>query len=452
MNEVPGCFKAYDIRGRVPGELNPELARRIGLAFAAEFAPGTVCVGHDARLSSPDLALALQDGLCHGGVDCVDIGLCGTEEVYHATFSQGFGGGIMVTASHNPADWNGMKLVRGQAIPISGDSGLPALRERVARGGSPGAGRRGRRREDSFRAEYAALLRSLAGADEGATLPPLRIVANIGNGSAWPALRAISAGLPGTVIPLHERPDGSFPNGVPNPLLPENREATSAAVRAHKADLGLAFDGDFDRCFFFDETGAFVESYYLVGLLAADLLSDHPGERILHDPRLVWNTREVVEGAGGTAVEGKTGHAFMKERMRAENILYGGEMSGHHYFRDFCWCDSGMLAWLTLWRLLGRSGKSLGALLAGRIRRYPISGEINRSVSDVAAVLQKVERLHASRALSVSYIDGLSMDLGDWRFNLRASNTEPLLRLNVESRGDPELMAAKRDELLALMV
>ncbi|MDR2744395.1 MAG: phosphomannomutase, partial [Desulfovibrio sp.] len=313
MKEDLGCFKAYDIRGRVPGELNPELARRVGLAFAAEFAPGTVCVGYDARLSSPDLALALQDGLCLGGVDCVDIGLCGTEEVYHATFSQGFGGGIMVTASHNPAEWNGMKLVRGQAVPISGDSGLLALRERVARGGSSGAGRRGRRREASFRAEYAALLRSLVGADKG--VRPLRMVANIGNGSAWPALIAVAAGLPGTVIPLYERPDGTFPNGVPNPLLPENREATSAAVRAHRADLGLAFDGDFDRCFFFDETGAFVESYYLVGLLAADLLADHPGGRILHDPRLVWNTREVVEEAGGTAIEGKTGHAFMKERM-----------------------------------------------------------------------------------------------------------------------------------------
>ncbi|MDR1490314.1 MAG: phosphomannomutase [Desulfovibrio sp.] len=452
MKDELGCFKAYDIRGRVPGELNPGLARRIGLAFAEEFAPGTVCVGYDARLSSPDLALALQDGLRLGGVDCVDVGLCGTEEVYHATFSQGFGGGVMVTASHNPADWNGMKLVREQAIPISGDSGLLALRDRVARGGSSGAGRRGRRREASFRAEYAALLRSLVGADRGATLRPLRMVANIGNGCAWPALRAIAAGLPGTVIPLYERPDGTFPNGVPNPLLPENREATSAAVRAHKADLGLAFDGDFDRCFFFDETGAFVESYYLVGLLAADLLSDHPGERILHDPRLVWNTREMVEEAGGVAIEGKTGHAFMKERMRAENILYGGEMSGHHYFRDFCWCDSGMLAWLTLWRLLGRNAKSLGVLLAERIRRYPVSGEINRSVADVAAVLERVEKRHASGALSATYIDGLSMDMGDWRFNLRASNTEPLLRLNVESRGDPELMAAKRDELLAIMV
>ncbi|MDR0827533.1 MAG: phosphomannomutase [Desulfovibrio sp.] len=452
MADELACFKAYDIRGRVPSELNPDLARRIGLAFAAEFAPDRVCVGYDIRLSSRDLALALQEGLVRGGAHSVDIGLCGTEEVYHATFSQGFGGGIMVTASHNPADWNGMKMVLAGAAPLNGDSGLMTLRDRVARGDLPQSGRRGQRRKASFRAGYIALLLSLLGAGGAKALRPLRIVANAGNGCAGPVLREIAAPLPGTVIPLYDQPDGTFPNGVPNPLLPENRAATREAVLRHKADLGLAFDGDFDRCFFFDEQGCFVESYYLIGLLAADLLADHPGGSILHDPRLVWNTREVVEEAGGTAVEDRTGHAFMKARMRRDNLLYGGEMSGHHYFRDFSWCDSGMLVWLLLWRLMSRADTTLSELVAARMRRYPVSGEINRSVADAQAVLDRVEARYGPKALSVGHIDGLSVDMGDWRFNMRASNTEPLLRLNVESRGDTALMAAKRDELLGWMV
>jgi phosphomannomutase len=395
-----------------------------------------------------------MDGLEEGGADVVDIGQCGSEELYHAVFSQGFSAGVMVTASHNPADWNGMKIVRAGAAPVSGDSGLCAVRDRILAGDLPRAARRGRRTAASFRADYAALLLSLlgeVGKDGSGALRPLRIVANAGNGCAWPALSALLPALPGTIIPLFERPDGNFPNGVPNPLLPENRAATSRAVLEHKADLGAAWDGDFDRCFFFDEHGRFVESYYLVGLLAATLLHSHPGARILHDTRLIWNTREMVEEAGGIPLEGKTGHAFMKERMRRDDILYGGEMSAHHYFRDFSCCDSGLLAWLLVWRLMSVSGKPLSELVGERIERYPVSGEINRSVADAQVVSARVREHFARDALAVTHVDGLSMDMGAWRFNLRSSNTEALLRLNVESRGDRALMEKKRDEVLALV-
>ncbi|MDR1686483.1 MAG: phosphomannomutase [Desulfovibrio sp.] len=451
MGDPSACFKAYDIRGRVPDELDADLAKRIGLACAAELRPETVCVGRDVRLSGPVLASALMDGLEEGGADVVDIGLCGSEELYHAAFSRGFSAGVMVTASHNPADWNGMKIVRAGAAPVSGDSGLFAVRDRILAGDLPRAARRGLRTAASFRAEYAALLLSLLGDGGSGELRPLRIVANAGNGCAWPALSALLPALPGTIIPLFGQPDGSFPNGVPNPLLPENRAATSRAVLEHKADLGAAWDGDFDRCFFFDEQGRFVESYYLVGLLAATLLSSHPGARILHDTRLIWNTREMVEEAGGIPLEGKTGHAFMKERMRRDDILYGGEMSAHHYFRDFSCCDSGILAWLLVWQIMSRSGKPLSALVGERIQRYPVSGEINRSVADAQVVQARVQEHFARGARAVTHLDGLSMDMGAWRFNLRSSNTEALLRLNVESRGDRVLMEKKRDEVLALV-
>ena len=449
MPTALSCFKAYDIRGRVPLELNLELARQIGLAFAAEFSPKTVCIGRDARLSSKDISLVLANGLEDGGAEVVDIGLCGTEEIYHATFSQGFDGGIMITASHNPADWNGMKLVRAGAVPVSADSGLAAIRERILAGDLPVARRRGYTRRQSFRAEYAA---HLLGYLDGADLAPMTVVVNAGNGCAWPAVQELLPHLPCRLIPLHPEPDGSFPNGVPNPLLPENREETSRAVLAHKADFGIAFDGDFDRCFFFDEQGQFIEGYYLVGLMAAALLEGHQGEKIIHDARLVWNTQEMVLAAGGIPVETKAGHAFMKERMRAENALYGGEMSAHHYFRDFSHCDSGMLAWLLLYKLLSRRGRPLSDLVEERTRLFPVSGEINRSVADAGAIMETVRERYEKDALSVTFVDGLSMDMGDWRFNMRRSNTEALLRLNVESRADKALMEARRDELLRFMV
>ncbi len=462
MNTSLPCFKAYDIRGKIPSELNLELVRQIGLAFAAEINPmgssllprpdhpaPVVCVGRDMRLSSRDICLVLINALEDGGINVVDIGLCGTEEVYHAVFSQKFDGGIMITASHNPADWNGMKLVRNDAIPLSKDSGLHALRDRIIAGELPIARRRGVSSRQSFRDQYIALLLSFLGTS--APLKPLRIVANAGNGCAWPVMERLLPHLPCTVIPLHPEPDGSFPNGVPNPLLPENREETTRAVLEHKADLGIAWDGDFDRCFFFDEQGRFVESYYLVGLLAQTLLAEHPGSVILHDTRLIWNTRDVVEQTGGIALECKTGHAFMKERMRRENALYGGEMSAHHYFRDFCFCDSGMLVWLLVYKLLSRTTSPFSHLVEAAVQRYPVSGEINRSVGNAEEAVEKIRRRYADEALAVNWIDGLSMDMGEWRFNLRSSNTEPLLRLNVESRGDENLMRARRDEILAML-
>ena len=445
------CFKAYDIRGRVPMELNLELVRQIGLAFAAEFSPKTVCIGRDMRASSRDMSLVLANGLEDGGANVVDIGLCGTEEVYHATFSQGFDGGIMITASHNPPDWNGMKLVREGARPISSDSGLFAIRDRILAGDLPIARKRGFTRQENFRFAYIEHLLSYLGKDGTKNLAPLTIVANAGNGCAWLPIQELVPHLPCTIIPLHPEPDGTFPNGVPNPLLPENREQTSMAVREHKADFGIAFDGDFDRCFFFDEQGNFIEGYYLVGLLASTLLAEHPGAKIIHDPRLVWNTREMVEAAGGVPLESKAGHAFIKERMREEDALYGGEMSAHHYFRDFSYCDSGMIAWLLLYKLLSRSGKPLSELVKERMALFPVSGEINRSVPNADAIMERIKERYEPKARTVTYVDGLSMDMGDWRFNLRKSNTEPLLRLNVESRRNAALMEAKRDELLELI-
>lgn len=447
-------FKAYDIRGKVPLEINPELARHVGLAFAAQYNPGTVCIGRDARLSSAELSRFLANGLRDGGADVVDIGLCGTEEVYFATFSQGFGGGVMITASHNPADWNGLKIVREKAIPLSGDSGLFTLRDRIAARDLPHADKRGKYYEKSFRSQYVDMLLGLAGLKGGTTAwPPLTVVADAGNGCAFLVMDEILKHSPDRVIRLNARPDGAFPNGVPNPLLPERRANTIKALKEHKADLGLAWDGDFDRCFFYDEEGVFIEGYYMVGLLAKELLSANPpGRKILHDTRLIWNTREIVLAGGGTPVETKTGHAFMKARMREENALYGGEMSAHHYFRDFGFCDSGMLAWIVLRGLMARTGQSLGQLTRAMREKYPVSGEINREITDPAKAMARIEKFYEKKALDVHFIDGLSMDMGEWRLNVRMSNTEPVLRLNVEARGDEGLMREKTREVLGMMV
>lgn len=443
------CFKAYDIRGVVPDQLDADLAWRLGRAFAAAFSPRRVVVGRDVRHTSLELADALARGLADGGVDVGDLGLCATEEVYFATAHTGADGGIMVTASHNPREYNGMKLVGPGAAPIYGQAGLFDLRERIAAGdlGRPGA-RRGTISRLENRAAYIEKLLSFV--DTG-SLPPLRLVVNPGNGCAGPILDALEPRLPFSLIKIHHRPDGGFPNGIPNPLLPECRSATAQAVRAHGADLGLAWDGDADRCFFFDERGEFIEGYYLVGLLAGLLLARHPGATILHDPRLVWNTRDIVAGLGGRPVETVTGHAFIKARMRREDAVYGGEMSAHHYFRDFACCDSGMIPWLLVTAALGAAGRPLSELVGSMVRAYPASGEINLRPGDPQAALDRLEARYAGEALEVGRLDGLSLDLGAWRVNVRRSNTEPLLRLNLESRGDPELMAAKTREVLALL-
>ncbi|TYO96305.1 phosphomannomutase [Geothermobacter ehrlichii] len=440
------CFKAYDIRGRLPDELNEDLAWRIGRAYAAWLRPKRVVVGRDVRLSSEALAAALMRGLTEGGSDVVDIGLCGTEEVYFVTDYGRFDGGIMVTASHNPIDFNGMKLVRQQARPISGDSGLDTIRQLVAGGEFPPADQVGQIERENFRGPY---VRHLLGYLCSTELRPLKVVVNPGNGCAGPVVRLLEAQLPFEFIPVHFDPDGRFPNGIPNPLLPENRSATAEAVRRHGADFGVAWDGDFDRCFLFDEKGEFIEGYYIVGLLAEFLLGVVPGAKIIHDPRLTWNTIDIVRRAGGTPIMSKTGHAFIKERMRAEDALYGGEMSAHHYFRDFAYCDSGMIPWLLVAGLMCRTGKPLSALVAERIAAYPASGEINRRVADPEKVLRLVEEEYAGRGGRVDHTDGLSVEFDDWRFNLRPSNTEPVLRLNVESRGDRALMQRCTEELLA---
>ncbi|MDG4475483.1 phosphomannomutase [Thiovibrio frasassiensis] len=442
------CFKAYDIRGRVPEELDEALAFRIGQAYSTLLAPKKVAIGHDIRISSPALAKSLAAGFLEAGVDVVDLGLCGTEEIYFAAFHLAVDGGIIVTASHNPADYNGMKLVQAGARPISGDTGLKEIERLAVEGKRVTAATPGTL---TTLDNTPAYIEHLLGYVETRALKPLKIVANAGNGCAGPIIDRLGARLPFEFIRLQWQPDGTFPNGVPNPLLPENRAITAQAVREHGADFGIAWDGDFDRCFLFDETGAFIEGYYMVGLLAQALLAKNPGGKIIHDPRLVWNTRELVSQAGGQPVLSKTGHAFIKERMRSEDAVYGGEMSAHHYFRDFAYCDSGMIPWLLVAEILSRSGQPLSQLVRARQEAYPVSGEINNRVADPDAVIARVEAFYAETPGGKDYTDGLSFTAEHFRFNIRKSNTEPVLRLNVETRGDRALMEAKTAELLALI-
>jgi phosphomannomutase len=441
------CFKAYDVRGRVPDQLNEDIARRIGRAYAEVIGPDKVVVGHDIRLSSEAIKAALSEGLMQQGVDVYDIGLCGTEEIYFATSHANMGGGIAVTASHNPKDYNGMKFVREESRPVSADTGLKEIQALAERDEFTAADRPGTLHTLDTDAAYVEHLLSYIDVD---ALKPLKIVVDAGNGGAGRVIDLLESHLPFDFIKLHHEPDGNFPNGVPNPLLPENRAAAIAAVREHGADLGIGWDGDFDRCFFFDETGEFIEGYYLVGLLGEAFLQREPGAKIVHDPRLTWNTVDVVTAAGGRPILTKCGHAFIKERMRLENAAYGGEMSAHHYFRDFAYCDSGMIPWLLVTGMISSTGKPLSEMVAERMAAYPCSGEINRSVDDAAAVLARAEATYGPQG-AVDHTDGVSVDCGDWRFNLRMSNTEPVVRLNVESRGDKALMEAKTAELLALI-
>ncbi|HEY9133976.1 MAG TPA: phosphomannomutase [Dyella sp.] len=443
------CFKAYDVRGRVPDELNEDLARRIGRATAEILGEGPVVLGRDVRLSSPVLQAALAEGLLDAGRDVIDIGLCGTEEVYFQTPNLSAAGGIMVTASHNPMDYNGLKFVREGARPISGDSGLFTIRDQAQRNAFAPVQARGSIRSAPGKNDYTSHLLSHIKRD---ALKPLKIVVNAGNGGAGLIVDQLAPHLPFEFIRVHHGPDGSFPNGIPNPLLPENRSATADKVREHGADMGIAWDGDFDRCFFFDADGRFIEGYYLVGLLAKAALARHPGGKIIHDPRLTWNTIEMVVQANGIPIQSKTGHAFIKERMRAENAIYGGEMSAHHYFREFAYCDSGMIPWLLIAELVSASGMSLAELVEDRKRAFPCSGEINFKIDeDASKVVDRVLSHFASASPTLDRTDGVSADFGMWRFNLRSSNTEPLLRLNVESRGDEALMHDRTREIADLI-
>ncbi len=442
------AFKAYDIRGRVPEELNEDLARRIGKALAAQLEPGAVVLGHDVRLTSPALQEAVAAGLRGEGREVIDIGLCGTEEVYFQTGHLGAAGGVMVTASHNPMDYNGMKLVREQARPISSDTGLFAISDAVAADDAP---TQAPRAGQSAQHDKSAYIQHLLSYVDVSALKPLKLVVNAGNGGAGTIIDLLAPHLPLEFVRIYHEPDGSFPNGIPNPLLPENRAITADAVREHNADFGIAWDGDFDRCFFFDHSGRFIEGYYLVGLLAQAILSRNPGGKIVHDPRLTWNTIEMVEAAGGVPVLCKSGHAFIKEKMRAENAVYGGEMSAHHYFREFAYADSGMIPWLLIAALLSTSGKSLAELVEDRMARFPCSGEINFKVADAKAAVERVMQHFADQSPTLDYTDGISADFGQWRFNLRSSNTEPLLRLNVESWGDAALLERRTREISNLL-
>ena len=444
------AFKAYDVRGRIPDEINEALAYDIGRAYAGFVQPRTVAVGYDIRETSPQLAHALTRGLTESGVDVLDIGLCGTEGSYFATWQWQLDGGIMVTASHNPPDYNGMKFVREGARPISADTGLKDIEAAIAAGKyPPRAARAGTLQGLDIRARFVEHLLSYIEPDR---LKPLKVVVNAGNGGAGLIVDLLQPHLPFEFIKLNHNPDGSFPNGVPNPMLEENRASTRKAVLAAGADVGLAWDGDYDRCFFFDEEGTFIEGYYLVGLLAEVFLKREPGARIVHDPRLTWNTIDVVTRAGGVPVLSKSGHAFIKQKMREVDGAYGGEMSAHHYFRTFAYCDSGMIPWLLVLQVICESGKSLSQLVGDRMRLFPASGEINTHLEgDSRAVIARAQKVYADGALNVDFTDGLSVEFAQWRFNLRGSNTEPLVRLNVESRGSSALLQEKTEELLRLI-
>ena len=448
MSQAISCFKAYDVRGRIPDELNEDVANRIGKAYAQVINPGTVVVGHDIRLTSESIKAALVDGLRDQGVNVVDIGLCGTEEIYFATAHLGVGGGIAVTASHNPKDYNGMKFVRAESKPISGDSGLKEIQALAEANNFTSAETRGSYGPVDTDQAY---IEHLLGYVDVSKLKPLKIVCTAGNGGAGRVVDLLESHLPFEFIKLHHDPDGHFPNGVPNPMLEENRVSTIELIKDTGADLGIAWDGDFDRCFFYDHTGEFIEGYYVVGLLASAFLAKTPNQIVIHDPRLTWNTIDVAEAGGGRAEQSKTGHAFIKEMMRHFDAVYGGEMSAHHYFRDFAYCDSGMIPWLLVTEIMSTTGKTLAELVEARTKAFPCSGEINRTVSDAPALIAKVESMYSDAAKSIEHMDGLSLGFDEWRFNLRMSNTEPVVRLNVETRGDDALMRAKTEELLGII-
>lgn len=449
------CFKAYDIRGKLGEELNEDIAYRIGRAYGEFLKPKTIVLGSDVRLTSDSLKLALAKGLQDAGTDVIDIGTTGTEEIYFATSHLKADGGIEVTASHNPINYNGMKLVREGSRPISGDTGLRAIQDLAEANQFPAPlSARGHYVQQDVLADYVQHVLSYINI---ANFKPLKLVINSGNGAAGHVIDAIEAQLkahnvPLEVIKVHHQPDGTFPNGIPNPLLPECRADTANAVREHGADMGIAFDGDFDRCFLFDENGEFIEGYYIVGLLAEAFLQKQPGAKIIHDPRLSWNTVDVVTQAGGEPVMSKTGHAFIKERMRAEDAIYGGEMSAHHYFRDFAYCDSGMIPWLLVAELVCVKGQTIGQLVKDRIAAHPSSGEINVKLTEPAISIDKVKHHYIGLGGEIDYTDGISIEFPEWRFNLRSSNTEPVVRLNVESRADIVLMQEKTKEVLAMLL
>lgn len=449
------CFKAYDIRGKLGTELNEDIAYKIGRAYGQIYQPKTVAIGCDIRLSSEDLKQATIQGLNDAGVNVLDLGMTGTEEVYFAAFHLDVQGGIEVTASHNPMDYNGMKLVRENARPISADTGLKEIQALAEAATFTEVAAKGTTQSYNILPEFVDHLMTYI---DPAKICPLKLVVNAGNGAAGHVVDALEQKfqqlqIPVEFVKIHNEADGNFPNGIPNPILIENRDSTRDAVIQHGADMGIAWDGDFDRCFLFDEKGQFIEGYYIVGLLAQAFLLKQSGEKIVHDPRLVWNTLDIVEQYQGVTVQSKSGHAFIKDVMREHNAAYGGEMSAHHYFRDFAYCDSGMIPWLLAMAVLSETGKSLSSLVEEMIAKFPCSGEINFKVADTQATIQKLFDHYADQKPEIDQTDGVSLNFGSWRFNVRASNTEPLLRLNIESRRDqnPRPMQDYVNELTQLI-
>ncbi len=447
------CFKAYDIRGQLGTELNEDIAYRIGRAFGQFLKPENIVVGGDVRLTSEELKTALTNGLRDSGVNVTDLGMTGTEEIYFATSFLKMDGGVEVTASHNPMDYNGLKLVREQSRPISGDTGLKDIQRLAEANDFPPVTERGSLTRTSVLQAYVD---HLMGYIDPARIRPLKLVVNSGNGAAGHVVDALEAAFAKKsiaieFIKLHHEADGTFPNGIPNPLLVENRQDTRNAVLEHGADMGIAWDGDFDRCFLFDERGEFIEGYYIVGLLAEAFLQKQAGAKIIHDPRMTWNTIDLVTGAGGYPVLSKTGHAFIKEKMREVDAIYGGEMSAHHYFRDFFYCDSGMIPWMLVAEMISVKQMPLSQMVAERIEKFPASGEINSKLDNPRAAIERVLAAYEGDADNVDHTDGISLEFPEWRFNLRSSNTEPVVRLNVESRGDGALMQEKTQAILALL-
>jgi phosphomannomutase len=438
-HRVLTSFKAYDIRGRIGIDIDEDVAYRVSRAVAQHLKAKLIVVGYDARSTSADYAAAVGRGVCYAGADVLAIGMAGTEEMYWAVTEFGACGGIEVTASHNPIDYNGMKIVKSGSRPLDDALDFQPIRALAEGAAWSEPLSIGRVVDHSLAAREKYVARVLSLVDVHA-FRPLKIVVNSGNGAAGPTFDAVASrlaemGVPLEFVRVHHSPDPTFPNGIPNPLLPENHAATADVVKEVGADFGVGFDGDFDRCFLFDGDGEFVPGEYVVGLLAEAFLTKEPGGKVVHDPRVIWNTLDVVSRAGGTAIQSKTGHAFIKETMRANGAVYGGEMSAHHYFRDFAYCDSGMIPWLIISELVSKSGRSLADLLASRRAAFPSSGEVNFRVTDADAAIAAVREAYSGGA-ELDEIDGLSLSHAGWRLNVRKSNTEPLVRLNLEARGN----------------
>jgi phosphomannomutase len=443
MEKIPS-FKAYDIRGKVPGELNIDLAYKIGRTFANYLNAKSVVIGRDVRKSSPELSEALAKGLNDAGCDVIDLGLCGTEMIYFGTPFLNADGGVMITASHNPPEYNGLKFVKKGSVPMGYDSGLNVIEKNILNNELGNiAPVKGKVIQKEIMNEFINKVTQFFDREK---IKPLKVVVNAGNGCVGPALNHLEKFLPIEMIKVFFEPDSNFPNGVPNPLLPNNRQSTIDEIKKHNADLGVAWDGDYDRCFFFDEKGNFIEGYYIVGLLAKSILKKNPGEKIVYDPRLIWNTIDVVTKAGGQPVISVSGHAFIKQKMREVNAIYGGEMSAHHYFRDNFYSDSGLIPFVLILQLISDENTKLSELVNSMINQYPCSGEINSTVPDPLAKLKELKEKYTDGELNE--LDGISVSYPDWRFNVRMSNTEPLLRLNVESRQNVNLMKEKTEELL----